>query len=57
MKYELKFIKLIMFKSKFYYFLHTAKGYSFRYSCAIALIAFFGRTPLNSIARDLQHCS
>jgi hypothetical protein len=42
MKYELKFIKLIMFKSKFYYFLHIAKGYSFRYSCAIALIAFLG---------------
>jgi hypothetical protein len=40
MKYELKFIKLIMFRSKFYYFFHTAKGYSFRYSCAIALIAF-----------------
>jgi hypothetical protein len=40
MKYELKFIKLIMFRSKFYHFLHTAKGYSFRYSCAIALIAF-----------------
>jgi hypothetical protein len=37
MKYELKLIKLIMFKSKFYYFLRTAKGYSFCYSCAIAI--------------------
>jgi hypothetical protein len=40
MKYVLKFIKLIMFRSKFHYFLHTAKGYSFRYSCGMALIAF-----------------
>jgi hypothetical protein len=39
-EYELKFIKLIMFRSKFITFLHTANGYSFRYSCAIALVAF-----------------
>jgi hypothetical protein len=47
MKYELKSMKLIMFRSKFATFLNTAKGYS-SYS-------FSERTPLNSIARDLQH--
>jgi hypothetical protein len=35
MKYELNFMKLIMFRSKFCYFLNTAKGYSFRYTPSV----------------------